>query len=642
MKMRKMIAGGLAIILLAMSGITTVFAAEDDRHTPSGIAYPDLEKQIEDYIEVRKETTSSVSVTAFNGTDDIASVIYGDANVKDNIKADKDTVYEWGSISKMLVWTSVMQLYEQGKIDLNADVRKYLPEGFLSNLSYKEPVTMLHLMNHTAGFQETVWDVEVTDREKIISLKDALLSTAPAQIYEPGTVVAYSNWGAALAAYIVGCVSGIDYADYVQRNIFEPLGMEHTAIKPDCSDNTWVESQRKKTNAYYNVQGEYEDYGECRRYILLYPAGSATGTMSDLVRFAKAFLQDTSECPLFTKPDTLAEMLSPTRNFSGTDTPRICHGLFSQEYGVTLVGHAGNTTGFSSNLVLDTEGGTGIVVMTNEVGETTYNYGLVSLVYGDCEKETGFTYDDLSGIYLNSRANFKNSFTKLYSMISGLLPISKDETEGSFTVAMVGTVTQVSKDACIMDDGNGLKTYLSIQRDDSGNVIALQHMTGMDFQKENTILFAMKITLFCLFVLSSIWMLIMLIVHGVMLHRFKQTDIWKKRVYQLLAELLIVLVSVFVYWLILPPLMGGSLTKGQVVLKCMLIITFSLAEIVVLALGLMGGRSKKAAEKMQIQPEKHSRKEGLRQKAGFIITKISGIILIINVLYWHFYQFWGC
>ena len=193
-----------------------------------------------------------------------------------------------------------------------------------------------------------------------------------------------------------------------------------------------------------------------------------------------------------------------------------------------------------------------------------------------------------------------------------------------------------------MDDGNGLKTYLSIQRDDNGNVIALQHMTGMDFQKENTILFAVKIILFCLFVLSSVWMLIMLIVHGVALHRFMRTDIWKKKVYQILAELLIVLVCIFVYWLILPPLMGGSLTKGQVVLKCAVIIGFTLAEIVVLVLGLLGGRSKKASEKMRIQPQKNSCKEGLRQKAGFIITKISGIILIINVLYWHFYQFWSC
>ena len=132
---------------------------------------------------------------------------------------------------------------------------------------------------------------------------------------------------------------------------------------------------------------------------------------------------------------------------------------------------------------------------------------------------------------------------------------------------MVGTVTQISKDACIMDDGNGLKTYLSIQRDENGNLTALQHMTGMDFQKENTLFFVIKVIFFCLFVLSSFWMLIILIVHGVTLHRFKQTDVWKKKWYQLLAELFMVLASVLIYWLILPPLMGGSLTKTQVIVR---------------------------------------------------------------------------
>lgn len=167
-------------------------------------------------------------------------------------------------------------------------------------------------------------------------------------------------------------------------------------------------------------------------------------------------------------------------------------------------------------------------------------------------------------------------------------------------------------------------------------------MTGMDFQKENTILFAIKVIFFCLFVLSSLWTLIMLIVHGVTLHRFKQTVMWKKKLYQLLAELFIVLASVLIYWLILPPLMGGSLAKGQVIAKCVLIIIFSLAEIATLVLSVFSGRDKEHTEKMQILSNKHNRGKGLRQKAGLIITRISGIILIVNVLYWHFYQFWGC
>lgn len=628
--MKKIIAGGLALLLLLLSGATTAFAAEDTGKTPSGIAYTELKKEIDKYIDVRKDTTSSISVAYFNETEDVASVIYGEANAAENIKADEETVYEWGSISKVLVWTSVMQLYEQGKIDLDEDVKNYLPDGFLSNLSYSEPVTMTHLMNHTAGFQETTWDVEVTDKKDIISLKDALLATAPPQIYKVGTTVSYSNWGAALAAYIVECVSGMDYAEYVRQNIFEPLGMNQTSILPDCSDNEWVESRRDLTNAYYNVQGEYEDYGACRRYILLYPAGAATGTMSDLVRFAKAFLADSEDCPLFTKADTLDNMLSPTLYYDGTDMPRICHGLFSQEYGVRLIGHAGNTTGFTANLVLDRENRTGLVVMTNEVGETTYNYGLVSLIFGDCMAETGIAYDDLSGIYCNSRANYSKSFMKLYSMISGLLPVTKGETESCYQAAMVGNITQISENACIMDDGNGLKTYLHIKRDSNGNVAALQHMTGMDFQKEKTAVFVIKIIFFFLFVLFSFWTLIMLIVHGITLRKYKQTEIWRKKLYQLLAELFIVLASILIYWLILPPLMGGSLVKAQVVVKCVLIILCTLMEIVMLLIGWFGVKNTENA------------KNNLRQKIGFIVTKASGILLIVSVLYWHFYQFWGC
>ncbi len=151
---------------------------------------------------------------------------------------------------------------------------------------------------------------------------------------------------------------------------------------------------------------------------------------------------------------------------------------------------------------------------------------------------------------------------------------------------LVGSITQISENACIMDDGNGLKTYLHIKRDSNGNVAALQHMTGMDFQKENTAVFVIKIIFFFLFVLSSFWTLLMLIVHGITLHKHKQ--IWSKKLYQLLAELFVVLASIMIYWLMLPPLMGGSFTKTQVVLKCVLIILCTLMEIVMLLIGWFG------------------------------------------------------
>ena len=319
-------------------------AADTEQLTVSYENRENVEKAIRDCIEENKEVIPSVSVVVFDDKQDICTVIYGDMNKAKNLSADENTVYEWGSVSKLLVWTSAMQLYEQGKLDLNADVRQYLPDGFLSNLSYSDPITMTDLMNHAAGFQETIAQIESENVSDLLPLDEALKTTAPAQTFRPGETVSYSNWGAALGGYIVSCISGMDYAAYVKVNIFDKLGMEHTYMRPDASDNSWAAEQRMKLNCYVrSMDGSgLEDIGESRRYINLYPAGSAGGTISDMAKFAKAFLCDSKDCPLFEKDDTLDTMLSPSRTFSD-GTPRICHGLFYGLTGGGLYGHGGNT-----------------------------------------------------------------------------------------------------------------------------------------------------------------------------------------------------------------------------------------------------------------------------------------------------------
>lgn len=134
-----------------------------------------------------------------------------------------------------------MQLYEADKIDLNRDIREYLPDNFLNNLSYDKPITILDLMNHKAGFQDTYF-IQTTDPSEIKSLDDTLSTNQPRQIYEPGQHTGYSNWGAALGAFIVERVSGMDYVDYVHENIFRPLKMDHSSISPVFDDNEWVKN----------------------------------------------------------------------------------------------------------------------------------------------------------------------------------------------------------------------------------------------------------------------------------------------------------------------------------------------------------------------------------------------------------------
>lgn len=120
-----------------------------------------------------------------------------------------------------------MQLKEQGKLDFETDIREYLPEGFLTKLQYEdEKITMLNLMNHDAGFQESMYENQLATEDELYgSLEEAVKACECYQAYHVGEHTAYSNWGTALAAFIVERVSGMSYVDYVNENIFKPLGM---------------------------------------------------------------------------------------------------------------------------------------------------------------------------------------------------------------------------------------------------------------------------------------------------------------------------------------------------------------------------------------------------------------------------------
>lgn len=121
---------------------------------------------------------------------------------------------------------------------------------------------MIHLMNHSASIQEDYTDLFVKDVDAYLNLEEAILEHQPEQIFEPGTMVAYSNWSTVLAAYVVEQVSGMDYVEYVHANIFEPLGMEHSAIAVDLSDNEWVAEKRKELMSYDIAGNKLEKFVE--------------------------------------------------------------------------------------------------------------------------------------------------------------------------------------------------------------------------------------------------------------------------------------------------------------------------------------------------------------------------------------------
>src|SRR5256885_11690809 len=128
-----------------------------------------------------------------------------------------------------------MQLVEQGKLDLDRDINEYL--DFKIPAKFGKPITLRNIMTHTPGFEEQIKDLITEDAAPSATLKQHLVTHVPEQIFPPGTTPAYSNYGATLAGYIVQRVSGMPFEDYIEKNIFQPLRMQHSTFRQPLPEN---------------------------------------------------------------------------------------------------------------------------------------------------------------------------------------------------------------------------------------------------------------------------------------------------------------------------------------------------------------------------------------------------------------------
>ncbi|UUX33652.1 serine hydrolase domain-containing protein [Fundicoccus culcitae] len=409
------------LLILCLVIPTSAFA--QDNTLPSGVSDADIGPVIENYMAEHEDTTAAVSLTLFRGDDLIYENYHGLMNREDGTDTTQESVYEWGSVAKLLVWVSVMQLWEQDLVDLDTHIKTYLPEEFASQLDYDHPITLTHLMNHNAGFEDAVFQMSAATEAEIIPLEEALLVTQPDQIYLPGEVVSYSNWSTSLAAFIVEQVSGQAFADYVHEHIFQPLGMEQTGLRGDYSDNLWVKEQLLSNQGY---DANLEPLNDGLFYLNLYPAGAAAGTIGDLTTFIQALIPGADGWRyLFERKETLAEMLTPTLTYPGTDIDYVNHGMWSHEFAVQALGHGGNTNMYSSYVLFDPVSQVGLVIMTNQGSETVYNYGLPALVFGEIgamvANEERTDLGRMTGLYYAART-IRTGIANMYTL-STLSPL---------------------------------------------------------------------------------------------------------------------------------------------------------------------------------------------------------------------------
>ena len=535
--MQKIICAACAIAIAVSFNVQTVLAPEPAMEMPA--SEPSMELQapnpmmgmlapgpametsapepaegsVEAYFEENRDTISGAAVIQIENGGITVEYCYGLIDIENNIAVDESTVFEWASITKLLTWTSVIQLVERGEIELDRDIRDYLPAGFLSRLSTDEPITMLNLMHHNAGWAEVDRnkDVNAFSPSEIIDLGAALKKFEPRQIFKPGTVVAYSNYGVALAGYIVERASGRPFWQYVNENIIDPLGMENTAVHPAQLDNPGVGEARDKEKGY-DQERNFIAYH--RGYDNLYPAGAAIGTIGDMAKFVIALMPPGEKgSPLFQKRETLELMLTPSLFFPD-GSPENAHGFWIEWRGdKVFYGHGGNYIGFSCNLLFAPGTGEAVLVMTNTAGERVLGFGLMDKLLGPpgLPYETGGnagkgTAKEVTGVYMLARTDVDNFHEVDFRIFDPVIVKARDNV--TIELPHSGEYKQAAPYVFINEEGDILRAACK-----NGRVDTISAMS-VDFIKRPTLQLVLDYSLFGLVILAGSFCLITLCASG--------------------------------------------------------------------------------------------------------------------------------
>ncbi len=300
-----------------------------------------LEQRMQDY------NVANVSLAIVNGTDISAVEVYGDG-------IDHNTLFQAGSISKTLNAFGILTLVSQGKVDLDVDVNQYLKSWKIKhNEHYKETdkITLRQILSHSAGFNVSGFpgyeiSKKLPSTQEVLSGNTEVANTNPvAVIYTPGEKFQYSGGGSTVSQLVLEDVTGEDYANWMQKNVLEPLGMTNSTFKQPLPS----ELQSKSTQAHDANGNEITEN-------FAYPkaAGGLWSTPTDLAKFVIAMFNIADGSHDYSINKKLQdEMLK--KHIKGADFHKNEYsglGVFLKGEGQTLsFSHDGRNVGFISRMV---------------------------------------------------------------------------------------------------------------------------------------------------------------------------------------------------------------------------------------------------------------------------------------------------
>ncbi len=408
---------------------------------------------------------------------------FGEADVEAGTAVDPArTLFRAGSVSKVLTATAVMQLVEDGRVDLDTDLREYLDE----DPSYPQPVTLRHALSHTPGFEERVGGAILEPGAPAPPLRDLVLQDPPAQVYDPGTTPSYSNYGYLLAGHVVEQVTGTPFDEYLAEHVLAPAGMSSSTFSqpvPDALAGDVALGYRQADGPAVT----FETVADA-------PAGALTTSATDMGRFLLAQLgRPTTGEPLLGDA-TRAAMQRPALDAATlgalAGAPRMGLGWFDESRnGHRVVGHGGDTIYFHSHLQLWPDDAAGIFVSFNSVGAEHAAYDLRTRVldefadrYFPGDAPRAGTVDDatraqhaaaFAGTYETTRA-FRSTFLNLSTIVQPTRVSVLDDTRVVVTAAGMPPTVYEEDTPWVYRQVDGPQV-LAVATDDDGNVTRYGH-----------------------------------------------------------------------------------------------------------------------------------------------------------------------
>ena len=318
-----------------------------------------FEKSIDSIVQ--EYNVPGLAIALIQNDSVILTKCVGFSNIEKQIPITLKTQFRIASMSKSFVALAILKLVEDGKLSLETPLKEIIPEIEIEN-SYDEPVRVVHLLEHTAGFDHGRFKEAINfDSDPYMPLKQVLEISPETRTvrWKPGTRVAYSNHGFAVAGYVIEKISGQKYEAYIEENILKPSGMNYSSF-------ILTETVKERLSTGYAENNQVLPY----YFGFLRPCGSMHSSLEEMSLFVRLLLNkgEINDNQIITE-NSIQRMRTPeSSTFAKSGFTKYGYGKgivasYIDDY--EFFGHSGGIPGFTSQYMYNTNNNTGLVLLLN-------------------------------------------------------------------------------------------------------------------------------------------------------------------------------------------------------------------------------------------------------------------------------------